>query len=167
VNRLVKRFVLPLLPTAGHRWLRAYKAASPSHDHRDVAFVQVTPEIVFETYWKDVEAGKGPALVVWCDYRKVLKFDCFGKGRGHYHISVPVFSKRTEEFDRIFLPEETIEAQIERVVFELRTNLFYYLARAPHRRARKARIDEPQLTRAVEEVRKLLYERRLAALAHP
>jgi hypothetical protein len=143
------------------------KRASRSHDHRDPAFVRVTSQIVFETYWKDVEAGKGPALIVWFEHRKILKFDCFGKGRGHNHLSVPVHSKRTEEFNRIFLPEETIEAQIERVVFELRTNLFYYLARAPHRRARVASIPKSQLTCAVEEVRALLYERRLSALAHP
>lgn len=157
---------MPALPTAVHRWLRARKQASESHDHRDPVFIRVTPQVVFETYWKDVEAGKGPALIVWFDYRKVLKFDCFGKGRGHYHIALPVYSKQAAVFDRIFLPEETIEAQIERVVFELETNLSYYMARAPHRNARRGTIPQADLQRAIGLVRAQMYEHMVSALNH-
>lgn len=164
MNRMVKKLVLPWLPIAGHRWLRSRKQASHSHDHRDPVFVKVTPDIVFETYWKDVEAGRGPALIVWHRYRKILKFDCFGKGRGHYHISLSVHSARTDANDRIYLPEETIEAQIERVAFELRTNIVYYLARGPYRSARKAIIPEADLDNAVEEVRAILYQHMVASL---
>jgi len=154
----MKRLVLSFLPTAAHRRLRMRKQASKSHDHRDPTFIEVTPDITFETYWKDVEAGKGPALIVWCRFRKIMKFDCFGKGRGHYHISVPVYSSGADEADRIYLPEESVEAQVERVAFELKGNLPYFLARAAYRGARKVTVPTPDLLHAVDEARSLMYE---------
>ena len=165
MNRIVKRIVLPVLPTAVHRRLRARKRPGRSHDHRDATFLMLTPEIVFETCWKDVEAGRGPALIVWVDDCRILKFDCFGKGRGHYHVSSRGLSLQPVSRDRLYLPEETIEAQIERVAFELKTNLAYYLAHAPSRRARRARIPERVLAQGVEEARSSMLEHMAAALS--
>jgi hypothetical protein len=156
VKRILKTLMMYWLPTAGHRWLRARKDASPSNDHRDPVFIRVTPQIVFETYWKDVEAGRGPALIVWLDYRKIVKFDCFGKGHGHYHIALPALFQRSVETDRIYLPEETIALQIERVVFELRTNLRYYLQHCRYGRARRAKFADAELLPAVARARQVM-----------
>lgn len=166
MNRIVKQVVLPLLPTGAHLWLRARKQAAKLQDHRDVEFVTITPELVFETCWKDVAAGRGPSLIVWFEHRRILKFDCFGKDHGHYHISLPGHSARRAELDRLFLPEKTIEAQIERVLFELRTNILYYLARAPYHRARWATIPESALIRGIEQSRTLMYRNMASARAH-
>ena len=64
--------------------------------------------------------------------------------------------QRSREFDRIHLPEETIEAQIERVAFELQMNLRYYLRHSPHRSARKTTVPEEDLLRVVPEERALM-----------
>jgi hypothetical protein len=150
------------MPLRVRRSLRLRKRSSQSNDHRDPAFIAVTPQLTFETYWKDVEAGKGPAVIVWFDYRKIVKFDCFGKGRGHYHVALPALARKPVEFDRIFLPEETIEAQIERAVFELRRNLRYYLANCPYRSARRVVIADEALLPAVGQVHELMHKYRLA-----
>ena len=163
MKRILKALLLQALPTAGHRWLRGRKQASGSYDHRDPVFLSVTPDVVFEIYWKDVEAGKGPALIVWCRFRKILKFDCFGKGRGHYHVALPAGLQRSREFDRIHLPEDTVEGQIERVAFELRMNLRYYLEHCPYRTGRRARVGQDDLLAAIDEARSLMIRYKTSA----
>ena len=106
----------------------------------------------------------GPALIVWFDYRRILKFDCLGKGRGHYHVALPPGMQRGREFDRIHLPEETVEEQIERVVFELRKNLRYHLEHCPYRRGRRATVPEQAVLDASEEVRSLMLRYKARAL---
>jgi hypothetical protein len=163
MRRVLKGFMMSGMPLAVRRRLRLRKRAAGSSDHRDPAFVTANRQLVFETYWKDVEAGRGPALIVWLDYRKILKFDCFGKERGHYHVALPAWARRSVEFDRIFLPEDTVEAQIERVVFELRQNLRYYLLHCPYRGARRAIISDEDLLPAIEQVHALMHQHRIAA----
>lgn len=162
MKRALKALLLQWMPTTGHRWLRARKQASRSYDHRDPVFLTLTPQVVFETYWKDVEAGRGPALIVWFDYRKILKFDCFGKGRGHYHVALPARRQRSREFDRIHLPEETIATQLERVAFELQMNLRYYLRHCPYRSARKATVPQEDLLRVVRQACALMHKYRVS-----
>jgi hypothetical protein len=66
------------------------------------------------------------------------------------------------ERDRIFLPEETIAAQIERVAFELRKNLRYHLQNSPYADARRAVVSDEDLLPAVEQVHALMHSYKLA-----
>ena len=70
-----------------------------------------------------------------------------------------------DRWERVYLPEESIEAQIDRVAFELQMNLRYYLSHCPYRGARRATIPEDDLLRVVAEARAVLYRYRDAAAA--
>lgn len=56
-----------------------------------------------------------------------MKFDCFGKDKGHYHIS-PKYNFR------IFFIENTRKSQIKRSINELKTNTQNYLKHHPDQR---------------------------------
>ncbi len=49
MRRILKALVMSWLPRPARRWVRLRKRGSRSNDHRDPAFVTVTPQLVFET----------------------------------------------------------------------------------------------------------------------
>lgn len=71
-------------------------------------------------HWKTLDIGKGPAVVLQAFEKEILKFDCFGTKKGHYHIS--------PHYDfRIYFVEETVPDQISRSIKELIINGLRYL----------------------------------------
>lgn len=107
---------------------------------KDVAVFAVQPELELVVFWKVLPIGKGPALSLYACGEEVLKFDCFGPDKGHYHISLstPV---RTAE-DRLYFYEQSASEQIERALFEVKNNLHYYLQRHQRRLVRNIRVDQ-------------------------
>jgi hypothetical protein len=53
---------------------------------RDLQVLEVDLNLYFLVYWKVLEIGKGPALVLGSRGYEIAKFDCFGKDKGHYHL---------------------------------------------------------------------------------
>ena len=81
-----------------------------------------------------------------------MKFDYFGEGDGHFHVD---FGRHFRaEQNRIYLPEITREAQIDRSFFELRRNMYYYLKRHRNRRIRNFKIDTAKLEETLVPIRK-------------
>lgn len=78
-------------------------------------------------YWKVLPIGKGPAIILKVLGQEFMKFDCFGKDKGHYHIS-PKYNFR------IFFTENTRKSQIKRSIDELKTSTQNYLKQHPDTR---------------------------------
>jgi len=94
----------------------------------DLFRVTVQPGLVIDVFWKALQSGKGPALSVFVDDEEFAKFDCFGPGKGHYHLALSV--PATVRQQRIRFSEDRVAEQISRTIFEVENNLGYYLERA-------------------------------------
>jgi hypothetical protein len=88
--------------------------------HEDEVILKIQDEVLFQVYWKSLKIGTGPAVILKAYEQEIMKFDCFGKGKGHYHIA--------PNYDfRIYFVEETIIGQIHRTIQELEINGLRYL----------------------------------------
>lgn len=110
----------------------------------DVEIIPIQPGLKFEVYWKILKIGKGPALILKSRGKEVMKFDCFGKDKGHYHVA-PHYNSR------IFFPEEKAIDQIKRTSFELRRNAQKYLALQTNDRIKQIEIDKDKFDVAVHK----------------
>jgi hypothetical protein len=117
----------------------------------DVCFFQIGSLAQLEVYWKSVELGRGPAVILHVLDQYVMRFDCFGEKAGHAHFYMITPEKHCES--RLFLLEKTVEAQIERAMFELSTNLNYWLARHRHPGVRRVRLNPAAVATAIEQAR--------------
>jgi hypothetical protein len=117
----------------------------------DVEWIRVQPDVDFEVYWKVLPIGKGPALSLYAFGFQILKFDCFGATDGHFHLFLGWPSPATE--DRIWLPEPSGTAQVERAIFELRRNVPYYLQRHSDERVRQLHLESATWSTACTQAR--------------
>jgi len=118
---------------------------------RDVEWVRIQSEVDLEVYWKVLPIGKGPAISLYAFGFQILKFDCFGATDGHFHLFLGWPSPTSE--DRIWLPEPSATAQIERAIFELRKNAPYYLQRHRDERVRCLRLESEAWSTACTRAR--------------
>ena len=114
---------------------------------RDVKIHVIRPDVELHVFWKVLPIGRGPAFSLFVHDEEVLKFDCFGKGRGHFHACFEHGSSSAES--RIHFFEPSAAQQIARVEFELLHNLDYYLQRHPWRRIRATQINPERLKTAL------------------
>lgn len=155
-SQTIKR-ALKRLQSAKHRSTLHF----PPPLRKGVKNIKAQENLYFQVYWKDLEHGKGAAIIVYAHGINALKFDCFGPGRGHYHLNIARYAQTRES--RIFLPEQTPAEQIERAIYEIQTNLSYYLQRHRNRKVRCTKVNQTQLKHALAEARALL----LDYAAHP
>lgn len=113
--------------------------------HENEVIYKVQEDVVFEVYTKSLSIGAGPAVILKAFGQEILKFDCFGKEKGHYHIS-PNYGFR------ILFVEQTVPKQIQRTIQELKVNGMRYL-----KMQKDPRIKELDLsTSSYKEVLKLV-----------
>jgi hypothetical protein len=133
-------------------------------DRRDVRRIDGGPGLEFEVFWKKITGvGRGPACSVVVAGEEVLRLDCFGPGDGHLHADFFMLAPEGEE--RLFFGEDTVPAQIERAVFEIKRNLPYYTARSRWPPARDFKADPVRLEAALAQVRTTLLEFSSTAVA--
>jgi len=107
-------------------------------------------DVWMEVFFKDFSNAKGPAeladgrgpviSLIVRDF-EVIRFDCLGE-TGHYHI---VFARpEATTTNRIWFYESSVEAQVKRALFEIETNIEYYLQRNPKRQVRSAVLSPDQ-----------------------
>lgn len=90
---------------------------------KDIKVIRLESEMAIVVYWKMLTHGKGPALVFKLKEQELLKFDCFGQGKGHFHICA------NHSFEkRIMFMEKTAKEQVEKTMFELTHNLPAYMS---------------------------------------
>lgn len=56
------------------------------------------------------------------------------------------------------MPEKTVEEQIDRAIFELENNLYYWLQRHPDRQIRSLKVDQSRLKIATEKAKEKMLE---------
>lgn len=126
-------------------------------DRRDVRRIDAGPGLELEVFWKRIPGvGRGPACSVLVAGEEVLRLDCFGPGDGHLHADLLMLAPDGE--DRLFFGEDTVPAQIDRALFEIRRNLSYYTSRSRWPPARAFKADPARLETALTEVRRTLLE---------
>ena len=116
-----------------------------------VARYEVQPGVQIDAYWKAIRKWRGPWLSLFVHGDEVLRFDCFGDGDGHYHVGF--YAPWTTVDNKIFFYESTVESQIERTIYALKTNLDYYLQRNPNRKIRNIKIDQARLENICEKIK--------------
>lgn len=131
-------------------------------DMRDRACLvtyDLQPGCFLEAYWVDRVGASGtrdlgPAVFLVVHGSEILKFDCYGTPVGHYHAATPYpHGIRRGLAGRIWLPEATIEEQIDRAIFELCRNANYHLRTHPRRKVRDTVLDEQRLAAVCAEMR--------------
>jgi len=88
---------------------------------KDEYKIKIDKNIYFNVFHKKLDIGFGPAVSLYIHNIEFLKFDCFGKNLGHYHI----FNGINNE--RIYFSEITVEEQINKILFELTNNINTFL----------------------------------------
>jgi len=135
--------------------LGLFEALNPNHhDRTDLKRIEVDENFRIDVFWKDVPAGKGPAMSVFVRGHEILRFDCFGQDLGHFHAGFadpPGASER-----RIYFRESTSREQIDRSVFEVGKNLRYYQQRSSVRSIRSLECDPRDLRTALVEAQEYL-----------
>ena len=133
--------------------------AGTSNVRKDVLRYEIQPNAHVDVFWKVLPIGRGPAVSLFVHGEEVLKFDCFGAGRGHYHVNERQWSRRVRGVvQRLYLPEPTVEAQIERALFELTTNLSVYLQQNDDPRIRAVVIDRERLQEVAHRMKATMLE---------
>jgi len=85
---------------------------------KDVINIPIQNNAYFLVYHKIVNIGFGPTLILCINNKEIIKFDYFGKEKGHFHIM---------NGERIFLTETTVELQIDKSIKELTDNIDFYI----------------------------------------
>lgn len=124
-------------------------------DRKGTNILQVQEDLEFHVYWKALPHGAGPACsVYWRDF-EIMKFDCFGGIKGHFHVALPVAKGATSHVLRFDC--ETIEQQIDRTIFEITHNLKYYIERVVHSEARSFEPDAVSMAKAAVALRTAMH----------
>ncbi|MGB3509301.1 MAG: hypothetical protein WBA93_08675 [Microcoleaceae cyanobacterium] len=122
----------------------------------DVVDFEIAENVGLEVYWKIVKVAEGPSVIFHALGYEILRFDTYIGGQAHCHIQLIECQQKSKS--RLFLPEKTVEEQIERAIFELEKNLYYWLQRHPDRQIRMLKIDQTRLKIATEKARGKMLE---------
>lgn len=133
----------------------------------DVRLISIQPDSYLAVYYKRYDTGVGPGVSLYIHENEILRFDCFGKGRGHYH-SLPCLSALPSD-ERIGFTAETIKSQVNETVEETTGNYAAHLGKHFRRNIRDFRFDQACLAAAVAEAhdRMLSAHRRALSTASP
>lgn len=135
------------------RSLKKINEERQSH-RQDIKRFPLGNSAFFECYWKIYGIGRGPALALYINEEEVLKFDFYGRGKGHYHVQVS--QPHNCRSHALFMVEQSIPEQIERAIFEIENNLDWYLERYPTQAIRSFRPQKYQLKSLSPEIRSTL-----------
>ena len=132
--------------------------AAPSV-RNDIQRYEIQPGAYLVVFWKVLKIGRGPAVSLYVHGEEVLKIDCFGEGKGHYHVNARQWRRQLPGIvQRLYLPETTVEAQVERAVFELQRNTSVYLQQNDDPRIRRVVLDPIRLREATERMKTTMLE---------
>ena len=124
----------------------------------DVVIYPVQDHAYLAVYWKDLPIGKGPCVSLYVQDKEILKFDCFGEDRGHYHTNINQPSLVPKGEERLYFSERTIEDQVTRSIFEIERNAVYHLQRNHDPRVTFFKLDPFRLEAACREAKAKMLE---------
>jgi hypothetical protein len=117
----------------------------------DVELIPVQPDSYLAVYFKRYGTDVGPGVSLYVLENEILRFDCFGAGRGHYH-SLPCLAPFPGT-ERIEFGADTVETQVSRCVEEISMNHAAHLAGHFRRCIREFRFEQTRLDAAAAEAR--------------
>ena len=99
-----------------------------------------------ETYCLGPPFGPCPAASVYVHDEEVMRLDCIGGAKGHFHVNMTqaLFYPGGERA-RFYFPEGTVAEHIENAEFQLRKNLDYARRQNYKRSIREIQIDQAKL----------------------
>jgi hypothetical protein len=101
----------------------------------------------------------GPAACLVVHGFDIMRFDCLDYPLGHYHTAKPYpYGIRRGLAGEIWLPEKTIEEQVERAIFELSRNSNHYLQSHSKRKVRNTHLNEQRLAEVCAEMKSKMLE---------
>lgn len=115
----------------------------------DVELIPVQPDSYLAVYFKRYGRSTGPGVSLYVLDNEILRFDCFGPGRGHYHCLpclAPYPGRKRIKFDA-----DSVEAQISWCVEEISRNNAAHLAGHFRRYIREFRFEQTRLDAAAAE----------------
>lgn len=121
---------------------------------KDIVNFPLGEAAYLQAYWKIHGIGRGPALVLYINGEEVLKFDFYGAEKGHYHIQT--IQPAPKRYPALMFMEKSVPEQIDRAIFELENNLYWYLERHPLASVRCFRVKNSTLKSVLTEVRPIL-----------
>lgn len=151
VLKAIARLVIDFLPYSFVKPLvvKRERLKRKNSVRKDVKTISVANGIEMDVYYKNVEAiGSGPAISIYLDEREVLKFDCFGGGAGHYHVSQRNNLNRFT--DRFQLPNGSRRDHLNRCLFELQQNITGFFQLSDIEQASEKNIDVAKLHNALQ-----------------
>ncbi len=151
---LSKRLFNALLPRFTRRKIASVLDLDTGPFNRpieDVELIPIQPDSYLAVYFKRYGTDVGPGVSLYILENEILRFDCFGADRGHYH-SLPCLSALPSN-ERNDFSTDSIEAQVDQAVAEITGNYIAHLARHFRRRIREFRFDQAQLEVAVSAAR--------------
>ncbi len=122
----------------------------------DVIHFEIEDGVGLEVYWKVLKIGSSAAVIFYAFGYEILRFDCYVEGLGHAHIQLVECQQKCKS--RLLLPEKTVEEQIDRAIFELENNLYYWLQRHPDSQIRRLKVDKTRLKVAAEKAKEKMLE---------
>ncbi len=151
---LSKRLFNALLPRFTRRKIASVLDLDTGPFNRpieDVELIPIQPDSYLAVYFKRYGTNAGPGVSLYVFENEILRFDCFGGDRGHYHL-LPCLSALPSN-ERIDFSTDSIETQIDQALIEITGNYIAHLARHFRRRIREFRFDQAQLEVAVSAAR--------------
>lgn len=124
---------------------------NPPALRREVENFKVQDHVYFQTYWKEYGAGKGPAVLLYLFGIETIKFDLYGKDKGHFHVNPN--NPEPDDACLLWLPEDTAAVQVDRAIFEFRRNVRFYLRRNVDERIRSLELDVERWNGTLDQVR--------------
>ena len=109
--------------------------------------------VFLAAYWKVTSEGRGPCSSLYVGENEVLRFDCFGERKGHYHTHLYEWDVQESPKWRIYFLKKLIEEQVEGAAREIKTNSVRYLTESRHKKIRLVHIDPKRLEEAVNQMR--------------
>lgn len=117
---------------------------------KDVVKIDIQENAYVLVYHKFLDIGSGSSIGLYLYNKEYLKFDCFGKNKGHYHIN----NKKND--DRIYFTEQTAKEQIEKTINELTTNINSYLVMSSNIKIKEFVFDYNLLKSKLTEAKQIL-----------
>ena len=119
---------------------------------RDVSDIHFQKDLKLTVYWKILEIGKGPSVIFSFRNKAIIRFDCFGKGDGHYHVY--------PDYNRIWFSEESALEQVHLTKAELKHSaqkyLDKYIENTDQAGHKQVRIDNSSFQTALNEMETMM-----------
>ena len=125
-------------------------AEEPQGRKKDLVEYSLEENVRLEVYWRNDNAGYGPAASVYAHNQEVLRLDCFGEakkhgGKGHCHINL----KQTKARQWMY-PPGTVKNHIEHAMHDLRQNLKFCLITNPDENIQQTTV-EPEVLEPIAQ----------------